>query len=89
VRDLIARAAFVPSLTGLGILSFPFPGTPVPGYRLFRPYGTRAGWKLRLKRLMRLKGLISSLLHAGSAKLQQIADNIQQGRVPRQERPPV
>ena len=30
----------MPSLTGLGILSFPFPGTAVPGYRLFRPYGT-------------------------------------------------
>jgi hypothetical protein len=38
---------------------------------------------------MRLKGPISSLLHAGSAKLPQIADNIQQGQVPRQERPPV
>jgi len=34
-------------------------------------------------------GPISSLLHAGSAKLQQIADNKQQGPVPRQERPPV
>jgi hypothetical protein len=32
---------FVPSLTGLGNLSFPFPGTPVPGYRLLRPFGTR------------------------------------------------
>jgi len=30
----------MPSLTGLGILSFPSPGTAVPGYRLFRPYGT-------------------------------------------------
>src|SRR5271154_4694827 len=30
----------MPSLTGLGILSFPFPGTAVPGYRLFRPCGT-------------------------------------------------
>jgi hypothetical protein len=40
-------------------------------------------------RLKRLKGPISSLLHAGSAKLQQIADNTQQGPVPRQERPPV
>jgi hypothetical protein len=39
-HQLIARAAFMPSLTGLGILSFPFPGTAVPGYRLFRPYGT-------------------------------------------------
>ena len=32
---------------GLGILSFPFPGTAVPGYRLFRPYGTglaQPGW---------------------------------------------
>ena len=29
----------MPSLTGLGI-SLPFPGTAVPGYRLFRPYGT-------------------------------------------------
>jgi hypothetical protein len=46
-------------------------------------------WKLRLKRLMRHKGPISSLLHARSAKLQQIADNTQQGQVPRQERPPV
>jgi hypothetical protein len=34
------HAAFVPSLTGLGILSFPFPGTAVPGYRLLRPFGT-------------------------------------------------
>jgi hypothetical protein len=40
-------------------------------------------------RLKRHKGPISSLLHAGSAKLQQIADNTQQGPVPRQERPPV
>ncbi len=30
----------MPSLTGLGIPSFPCPGTAVPGYRLFRPYGT-------------------------------------------------
>ncbi len=47
------------------------------------------GGSVRLKRLMRHKGPISSLLHAGSAKLEQIADNIQQGPVPRQERPPV
>jgi hypothetical protein len=36
------HAAFVPSLTGLGILSFPFPGTPVPGSRLLRPFGTES-----------------------------------------------
>jgi hypothetical protein len=30
---------FVPSLTGLG-LSLALPGTAVPGYRLFRPFGT-------------------------------------------------
>ncbi len=30
----------MPSLTGLGVFSFPFPGTGVPGYGLFRPYGT-------------------------------------------------
>jgi hypothetical protein len=47
------------------------------------------GGSVRLKRLMRLKGPISSVLHAGSAKLQQIADNTQQGPVPHQERPPV
>jgi hypothetical protein len=47
------------------------------------------GGSVRLKRPMRRKGPISSLLHAGSAKLQQIADNTQQGPVPRQERPPV
>ena len=34
------HVAFVPSLRGLGILSFPIPGTAVPGYRLFRPFGT-------------------------------------------------
>jgi hypothetical protein len=44
---------------------------------------------VRHKRPMRHKGPISSLLHAGSAKLRQIADNTQQGPVPRQERPPV
>jgi hypothetical protein len=44
---LIARAAFMPSLTGLGILSFPFPGTAVPGYRLFRPRSTSSGQALR------------------------------------------
>ena len=33
----------MPSLTGLGILSFPIPGTAVPGYRLCRPYGTGRG----------------------------------------------
>jgi len=43
----IARAAFMPSLTGLGILSFPFPGTAVPGYRLFRPRSTSSGQALR------------------------------------------
>jgi hypothetical protein len=46
-RGLIAGAAFVPSLTGLGILSFPFPGTAVPGYRLFRPRSTSSGQALR------------------------------------------
>ena len=56
--------------------------------RLKRPMRPLGG-SVRLKRLMRHKGRISSLLHAGSAKLQQIADNIQQGQVPRQERPPV
>jgi hypothetical protein len=44
---LIARLAFIPSLTGLGILSFPFPGTAVPGYRLFRPRSTSSGQALR------------------------------------------
>lgn len=33
--------ADVPSLTGLENLIFPFPGTHVPGYSLFRPCGTR------------------------------------------------
>src|SRR5271156_1166554 len=36
------------SLTGLGILSFPFPGTAVPGYRLFRPYGDWAQPRLEI-----------------------------------------
>jgi hypothetical protein len=56
--------------------------------RLKRPMRPMCG-SVRLKRPMLPKGPISSLLHAGSAKLQQIADNIQQGPVPRQERPPV
>jgi hypothetical protein len=39
-RHYRAGLQAVPSLTGLGILSFPFPGTAVPGYRLLRPFAT-------------------------------------------------
>jgi hypothetical protein len=66
-----------------------------------RPVACAVAWgeSVRLKRpmrplggsvrLKRLKGPISSVLHGGSAKLPQIADNTQQGQAPRQERPPV